>query len=37
MIEYATILFEKVVELLKLIIPLYITFDIVGDLLWRKY
>lgn len=36
MIEYSALLFEKVVEILKIVIPIYIVFDITGDMLWRK-
>lgn len=37
MIEYSLELFKVFVEFLKIAIPLYILFDITGDLLWRKY
>lgn len=37
MLEYTLVLFEKLVDILKVIIPLYICFDIAGDLLWKKY
>lgn len=36
MIEYCLELFKVFVDILKIAIPLYILFDIVGDLLWRK-
>ena len=34
MIEYTLVLFEKCVDVMKIAIPLYICFDIAGDLLW---
>lgn len=37
MFEYTLVLFEKFCEVLKVIIPLYILFDICGDMLWKKY
>lgn len=37
MISYTLVLFEKCIDILKLAIPLYICFDIAGDLLWKKY
>ena len=36
MMEYSLVLFEKFIEVLKVAIPLYICFDITGDLLWNK-
>lgn len=36
MIEYTLVLFEKLVQVLKVVIPLYILFDITGDLLWKR-
>lgn len=36
MLELSAIIFEKFVQVIKVFIPLYICFDIVGDLLWRK-
>lgn len=37
MVEYSLLLFEKLIELLKIVIPLYICFDIAGDMLWKRY
>lgn len=37
MLEYSLVIFQNFVEVLKVFIPLYICFDITGDLLWRKY
>lgn len=37
MLEYSEVLFAKFVELLKIIIPLYICFDICGDMLWKRH
>lgn len=36
MIEYSIVIFEKFVEVIKVFIPLYICFDLIGDMLWRK-
>lgn len=36
MIEISLEIFKSFVELLKVIIPLYIVFDITGDILFRK-
>lgn len=37
MLDYSLVLFEKLVDIMKVAIPLYICFDIAGDMLWRKY
>lgn len=37
MVEYSLVLFEKCIEVIKVAIPLYICFDIVGDMLWKRY
>lgn len=36
MIDISLEIFKSFVELLKVIIPLYIVFDITGDILFRK-
>lgn len=36
MIDVSLEIFKSFIELLKVIIPLYIVFDITGDLLFKK-
>ena len=36
MLDYTLVLFERVVEVLKVAIPLFIVFDLVGDMLWSR-
>lgn len=36
MLEMSLVVFTQFVEVLKVFIPLYIVFDIIGDLLFRK-
>lgn len=35
MLEYSLHIFEQFVQVLKVFIPLYIVFDLIGDLLFR--
>ena len=35
MLEYSLEVFKQFVEVLKVFIPLYLLFDLIGDLLFR--
>lgn len=36
MLDYSLEVFKQFVEVLKVFIPLYLVFDLIGDLLFRR-
>ena len=37
MFYYSLVCFQSFIEVLKVFIPLYLVFGLLGDLLWKKY
>lgn len=35
MLNYSLVVFEQFVQVLKVFIPLYLVFDLIGDLLFK--
>lgn len=36
MVEYSLEIFKQFIEVLKVFIPLYLLFDLIGDLLFKR-
>lgn len=36
MLDYSLYIFQEFVQVLKVFIPLYLVFDLVGDMLFRR-
>lgn len=37
MLEYSLYIFEQFIQVLRVFIPLYLVFNLIGDMLWKKY